>query len=78
MTNIRSKSTSLETEEVPKCKVLEVGIDGYAECLRSGPNTCSYALPFGYAFLCHHPRLPEIVEQSRRAVLTPREDRNPK
>jgi hypothetical protein len=74
MTNIRSKSKSLETEEVPDCQVLDLGIDGYAECPRSGPNTCSYALPFGYAFLCHHPRLTEIAERSRPALMTPRED----
>jgi hypothetical protein len=74
MTNIPSQSKPLETQELPNCEVLEVGIEGYAECLRSGPNACSYALPFGYAFLCHHPRLTEIAEHSRRAVLPPRED----
>ena len=41
------------------CRTLDIAIPGYEECLRVGPNPCRYALPFGYSFLCHHPRLRE-------------------
>jgi len=39
------------------CRTLDLGIQGFAECLRQGPSGCQYAMPFGYAFLCSHPRL---------------------
>jgi len=41
------------------CRTFDIAIPGYEECLRVGPNACRYALPFGYSFLCHHPRLRE-------------------
>ena len=50
------------------CKTLDIGIDGYEECLRAGPNLCRYALPFGYGFLCHHPRLDDVRAADRRAA----------
>jgi hypothetical protein len=40
-----------------------------AECLKPGPCSCSYAVPFGYCFLCKHPRLNEILENTRKAQL---------
>ncbi len=43
------------------CQVVDIGIDGFAECLMSGPNSCKYALPFGYCFLCGHPRVNEML-----------------
>ncbi len=46
------------------CQVVDIGIDGFAECLMSGPNTCKYALPFGYCFLCGHPRVSEALGDS--------------
>ena len=42
------------------CRTFDIGIVGYEECLRAGPNPCRYALPFGYGFLYHHPRLSEM------------------
>jgi hypothetical protein len=46
-----------ETIVEAECRTLDLGIQGFAECLRQGPSRCKYALPFGYAFLCQHPRL---------------------
>ena len=56
--------------DLEKCWVAEIGLDGFAECRMSGPNQCSHAVPFGYCFLCSHPRLNEIIEKNRerRAV----------
>lgn len=55
------------------CRVVEVGLNDFAECLKQGPSTCSYAVPFGYCFLCNHPRVDEILENSKRshAISTP-------
>jgi hypothetical protein len=39
------------------CKTLDLGVQGFAECLQQGPSACRYAVPFGYAFLCSDPRL---------------------
>ena len=48
-------------EETTNCRVKDIGLDGFAECLDVGPKACPYALPFGYAFLCQHPRLATIL-----------------
>ena len=60
-----SKANSMHGFE--NCRVVEIGIEKFAECLQQGPNTCSHALPFGYCFLCQHPRLAEIIENTKRA-----------
>jgi hypothetical protein len=52
---------------IENCRVLDIGIDKMGECLKPGPCSCSYAVPFGYCFLCNHPRLSEIIENTRRA-----------
>lgn len=49
------------------CRVVEIGIADFAECVQQGPTPCSHALPFGYCFLCNHPRLDEIIENTKRA-----------
>ena len=49
------------------CRVVEIGIDGFAECVQQGPAPCDHALPFGYCFLCMHPRLSEIIENTKKA-----------
>ena len=54
---------------IENCRVFDIGIPQFAECLQAGPSTCSYALPFGYCFLCKHPRLDEIIENTRKAKL---------
>jgi hypothetical protein len=48
------------------CRVVEVGLDKFAECLKQGPATCSYAIPFGYCFLCNHPRVNEMLENTKQ------------
>jgi hypothetical protein len=52
---------------IKNCRVVEIGIANFAECVQQGPATCSYALPFGYCFLCMHPRLDEIIENTKKA-----------
>ncbi len=52
--------------ELADCRAEAIGLSGFAECRCEGPNACAYALPFGYAFLCQHPRLNEILENSRK------------
>ena len=48
------------------CRVVEVGVQKYGECLKQGPATCSYAVPFGYCFLCKNPRVDEIIEHTKK------------
>lgn len=52
---------------IEKCRVSDVGVSGFAECLQKGPSSCPYAVPFGYCFLCKHPRLDLIIENTRKA-----------
>ncbi len=70
-----NNETDASMLEIAECRAEDIGVSGFAECLCSGPNNCAYALPFGYAFLCQHPRMGEIVnqtEQERTAAFTPR------
>ena len=62
----KSKRKSLEGLE--DCRVLDVGIGNFGECLKAGPATCSHALPFGYCFLCMHPRVDEIIENTKKKM----------
>ena len=64
-TLVKTKSKPLGT--LANCRVVEIGIDGFAECVPQGPAPCSRALPFGYCFLCTHPRLNEIIENTKKA-----------
>ncbi len=61
-----SKETDASLVEIADCRAEDIGVSGFAECLCSGPNNCAYALPFGYAFLCQHPRMGEIVDKTER------------
>jgi hypothetical protein len=65
-----TKSTKNQNTEiipdVADCRAIDIGISQFAECLRNGPNSCTYALPFGYCFLCKHPRLDEIIENTKK------------
>jgi hypothetical protein len=58
---------------IENCRVVDIGIGSFAECLKPGPATCTHALPFGYCFLCMHPRVDAIIEntknQTRNGVL---------
>jgi hypothetical protein len=67
MTKNSMKSKSKSVREIENCRVVEVGVAGFAECVQQGPASCSHALPFGYCFLCMHPRLDEIIENTKRA-----------
>ena len=58
-------------EELKGCRVYNIGLDGFAECMDVGPKACPYALPFGYAFLCRHPRLDAIIERTRKEKAAP-------
>ncbi len=50
--------------KIEDCRAAHLVAGVYAECLRSGPNACEYSIPFGYCFLCKHPRLNEILEHT--------------
>jgi hypothetical protein len=52
-------------QDIHSCRAISLEETTFAECLLEGPNSCSYALPFGYCFLCQHPRLSEIVENTK-------------
>jgi len=60
-----------ELQEICDCHAEDIGISSFAECPRRGPNSCKYALPFGYAFLCRHPRIGEIIENTKKDKLAP-------
>lgn len=51
-------------ENIEDCRAANLGEGSFGECLRGGPNQCKYALPFGYCFLCQHPRLEEIIRHT--------------
>ncbi len=63
--NVTSKVKTFS--RIENCRAVGIGIDGFAECLQKGPNQCSYSMPFGYCFLCQHPRLGEILENTKAA-----------
>lgn len=65
---VTKKNSRAETDaqEIVHCRATNIGVSGFAECQRVGPNNCAYALPFGYAFLCHHPRMGEIIANTER------------
>jgi hypothetical protein len=55
-----------DPDSIKDCRVADIGLGAYGECLQNGPCSCSYALPFGYAFLCQHPRVGEIIEKTKQ------------
>jgi hypothetical protein len=66
MTKQRVNLEATKIYDINNCRAISVGETNFAECLLTGPNSCSYALPFGYCFLCQHPRLSEIVENTKK------------
>ena len=66
MTKNNMKSKAKSSHGIENCRVVEVGIAGFAECVQQGPAPCSHALPFGYCFLCMHPRLQDIIENTKK------------
>jgi hypothetical protein len=69
MTNQTVKVRTKSRRGIENCRVVEVGIENFAECLEQGPVNCSYALPFGYCFLCKHPHVDEMIENTKKARL---------
>ena len=67
MTKTNTKSNAKTLQGLENCRVVEIGVEGFAECVQQGPASCSHALPFGYCFLCMHPRLSEIIENTKQA-----------
>jgi hypothetical protein len=67
----QTKTGTKSLRGLENCRVVEIGVEKFAECLKQGPATCSHALPFGYCFLCTHPRVDEIIENSKRTHAVP-------
>jgi hypothetical protein len=70
VTKERVKTKSKSMRGIENCRVVDIGIGSFAECLKAGPATCSHALPFGYCFLCMHPRVDEIIENTKQQAKT--------
>ena len=58
-----------QSEDITGCRVQDIGLQGFAECMDAGPKACPYALPFGYAFLCQHPRLAAMIQNTQKEKL---------
>jgi hypothetical protein len=67
MTKQSVKTKSKPVHGIENCRVIEIGIADFAECVQQGLVPCSHALPFGYCFLCMHPRVNDIIENTKRA-----------
>ena len=67
MTGSAVKTKAELVEELKNCRVIDIGIESFGECLQDGPSTCAYALPFGYCFLCGHPQVQQIIEHTQKA-----------
>ena len=67
MTKQNTKST--RSNRIEKCRVVEVGVEHFGECLQQGHQPCSYAMPFGYCFLCTHPQVDQIIENTDKAEI---------
>ena len=61
-----AKEKTKSLGRLQNCRVVEIGVANFAECVQQGPAPCSHALPFGYCFLCTHPRLDDIIENTKR------------
>ncbi len=62
----KTKLKSKGSQDIKNCRVSDVELNGFAECQMEGPNKCPYAMAFGYGFLCQHPRLDEILVQTKQ------------
>lgn len=66
MNESAAKMKAKLVEELKNCRVSDIGIESFGECLQDGPSTCVYALPFGYCFLCGHPQVEKIIEKTKQ------------
>jgi hypothetical protein len=64
--SVRTKAKSLRGFE--KCRAIEVGLGDFVECAQWGPVNCPHAVPFGYRFLCMHPRVEAILTNTKKAL----------
>jgi hypothetical protein len=71
MTKQSLKAKPKSSRGIENCRVVEIGVEKFAECLKQGPNPCSFALPFGYCFLCTNPRLDEIIARTKSLKALP-------
>lgn len=69
MINNKKNSKRGLKDSIDDCRAVVVDKNNIAECLNTGPNSCSYALPFGYCFLCQHPRLDEIIDNTKKSLV---------
>lgn len=65
----QSISSETKSRRIPNCRVTGIGLEHFAECQQQGPQPCQYAMPFGYCFLCTHPRVDEMIENTRKAEI---------
>lgn len=66
------KTVQAKTKPLGKlesCRVIETGIGNFGECTQWEAVNCGHALPFGYCFLCMHPRVGEIIENTKKVLL---------
>ncbi len=66
MTKQQTKAQNKPLGKLANCRVIETGIGDFAECAQWGPIPCDHALPFGYCFLCMHPRVDELIENTKK------------
>jgi len=71
MTKTTTNQKADPMPDIADCRAMDIGIAQFAECLRNGPNSCIYAMPFGYCFLCKHPNLNEIIENTKKIQQVP-------
>jgi hypothetical protein len=68
MTERKNTKTTKPLGRLADCRVVEIGVGSFAECTQWKAVNCSHALAFGYCFLCMHPRVDEIIENTKKAL----------
>lgn len=63
------KANENTADYTDKCRVIEIGIGDFAECAQWGTVSCEHAMPFGYSFLCMHPRVKVMIENTKKALV---------
>jgi len=68
MTEPKNAKTKKSLGHLENCRVAEIGIGNFAECTQWKAINCSHALAFGYCFLCMHPRVDDIIENTKKSL----------
>ena len=68
MAQTPTKNARPKQRSTHACQTLDLGLEGFRECPEAGPNACVYAVPFGYGFLCNHPRLVQPGLDSEHSI----------